>query len=106
MLKNYETEIKAISSHRKPSEVIEQYRPEVYERMCQLAIDILDGSVEYEAWEWLVIALSSGIVRVICYDIVSGEVMNNDTMDDFVSESIEYIEEDMEWHRPYGKYSL
>lgn len=106
MIKNYETGIEAISSHKKPSEVIERYMPEVYERMCQLAIDILDDSAEYETWEWLVIALSSGSVCVICYDIVSGEVMSRDTMDDFVSESIEYIEEDMEWHRPYGKYSL
>lgn len=98
-------EIKTISTHKKPSEVIEWYKPDAYEKLWQLDIDILNGAVEYEPFEWLVFTLNSGDVRVICYDIVSGDVMNDDALDNFVSESIEYIEEDKEWHNAYGKYS-
>lgn len=98
-------EIAAITAYKRPSEVIEHYKPEVYEKFWQLDIDILDGAVEYEPWEWLVITLNPEDVRVICYDTVSGDVMNLDTLDDFVNESVEYIVEDKEWHNPYGKYS-
>ena len=93
-------EIDTISAHKHAAEVIELYAPETYDKLWQLDLDILAGAEEWEAWEYLVVTLHTGDVRVICYDTISGDVINNDTLEDFVRESLEYIDNDKYWHDP------
>ena len=94
-------EINTITAHKHAAEVIESYDPETYDKLWQLDLDILAGSEDWATWEYLVVTLETGDVRVICYDTISGDVIGNDTLEEFVHESLEYIQNDKYYHEAY-----
>lgn len=93
--------ITTVTAHKHAAEIIEHYAPETYDKLWQLDLDILAGAEEWEAWEYLAVTLRTGDVRVICYDTISGDVQMNDTLEDFVRESLEYIQNDKYYHEAY-----
>ena len=93
--------INKITRHQHAADVIESYDPETYDKLWQLDLDILAGGEDWATWEYLVITTETGDAHVICYDTISGDVVGNDTLEEFVRESLEYIQNDKYYHEAY-----